>query len=91
MAIQPKPLRNLELSCFCIIIFYDIRSKYKMFQYESQIYKGDPRTCTIFIVAWGSNWGSDSSGFTRNQNNRGLSCCMSPASTISTEREDKQV
>ena len=22
-----------------------------------QIYKGDPRTCTIFIPAWGSNWG----------------------------------
>ena len=25
---------------------------------ESQIYKGDPRTCTIFVPAWGSNWGS---------------------------------
>ena len=37
----------------------------------SQIYKGDPRTCAMFILAWGSNWGS--SGFSRNQNNRGVS------------------
>ena len=34
----------------------------------TQIYKGDPRTCAIFIPAWGSNWGS--SGFSRNQNTR---------------------
>ena len=25
--------------------------------YRAQIYKGDPRTCAIFIPAWGSNWG----------------------------------
>ena len=30
-------------------------------------YNRDPRTCGIFIPAWGSNWGS--SGFSRNQNN----------------------
>ena len=36
---------------------------------NDQIYKGDPRTCVIFIPAWGSNWGS--LGFSRNQNNRG--------------------
>ena len=33
----------------------------------AQIYKGDPTTCTILILAWGSNWGS--LGFSRNQNN----------------------
>ena len=32
---------------------------------DPQIYKGDSRTCTNFIPAWGSNWGS--SGFSRNQ------------------------
>ena len=36
-----------------------------------QVYRGDPRTFTIFIPAWGSNWGS--SGFSRNQNNLGSS------------------
>ena len=36
-----------------------------------QTYTGDPRTCDIFIPAWGSNWGS--LGFSHNQNNRGLS------------------
>ena len=36
-----------------------------------QIHKGDPRTCAIFITAWGSNWGS--SGFSRIRNNRGSS------------------
>ena len=36
-----------------------------------QIYTGDTRTCAIFILAWGSKWGS--SGFSRNQNNRGSS------------------
>ena len=25
---------------------------------KAQIYKEDPRTCAIFILAWGSNWGS---------------------------------
>ena len=38
---------------------------------QPQIYKGDPRICTIFIPAWGSNWGS--SGFSHNQNNHDLS------------------
>ena len=38
---------------------------------QPQIYKGDPRTCAIFIPAWGLNWGS--LGFPRNQNNRGSS------------------
>ena len=32
---------------------------------------GDTRTCTILIPAWGLNCGA--SGFSRNQNNRGLS------------------
>ena len=32
-------------------------NKQKWF-YQAQIYKGDPRTCAIFIPAWGSNWGS---------------------------------
>ena len=36
-----------------------------------QIYKGDPRTCAIFIPPWGSNWGS--LGFSHNLNNSGLS------------------
>ena len=36
-----------------------------------QIYKGDPRTCAIFIPAWVSNWGY--SGFSCDQNNRDLS------------------
>ena len=36
-----------------------------------QIYKGDPRTCAIFILAWGSNWRS--LDFSRNQNNHGSS------------------
>ena len=35
------------------------------------LYKGDPITCTIFILAWASNWGS--LGFPCNQNNRGSS------------------
>ena len=39
--------------------------------FSPKIYKGDPITCTISIPAWGSNWGS--SGFSRNQNNRGSS------------------
>ena len=34
----------------------------------NKICTGDPRTCTIFIQAWGSNWGS--SGFSCNQNNQ---------------------
>ena len=38
-----------------------------------QIYKGDPRTCYIFISAWGSNLGS--SGFSHNKNNCGLHYC----------------
>ena len=33
--------------------------------------KGEPRTCAIFILAWGSNWGS--LGVFRNQNNCGSS------------------
>ena len=46
---------------------------------QPQIYKGDPRTCAIFILAWSSNWGSSS--FSCNQNNRGSSgAYMSPAS-----------
>ena len=36
-----------------------------------QIYTRDPRTCTIFVLAWGSNLGSSS--FSHNQNNRGSS------------------
>ena len=35
------------------------------------IYKGDPRTCTILIQAWGSNW--EYPGFSSNQNNSDLS------------------
>ena len=35
------------------------------------MYTRDPRTCAIFIPTWGSIWGS--SGFSRNQNNRGSS------------------
>ena len=38
---------------------------------EPQIYKGDPRTCIIFIPAWGLNWGS--LDFSCNQNNCGSS------------------
>ena len=26
-------------------------------EFESQVYKGDPRTCAILILVWGSNWG----------------------------------
>ena len=36
-------------------------------EYDPQIYKGDPRTCSIFIQALGSNWGY--TGFSRDQNN----------------------
>ena len=40
-----------------------------MYESHMQIYKGDPRTCAIFIPAWGSNWPYwGSSGFSRNQN-----------------------
>ena len=39
--------------------------------YCSHRYKGDPRTCTIFIPTWGSNVGT--LGFTCNQNNCGSS------------------
>ena len=35
----------------------------------AQINKGDPRPCAIYIMTWGSNWGS--SDFSRNQNNQG--------------------
>ena len=38
---------------------------------DIQMYKGDPRTCAILILAWGSNWGY--SGFSHNQNNHGSS------------------
>ena len=37
----------------------------------SQIRKGDPRTCAIFIQAWGSNCGS--LGFSQSQNTHGSS------------------
>ena len=50
---------------------------------QPQIYKGDPRTCAIFILAWGSNWGY--SGFSRDQNNYDLS----GAYVLWSEREDK--
>ena len=41
---------RVNVLCFLVIV-----------QRCAQIYKGDPRTCTILIPAWGSNWGS--SGF----------------------------
>ena len=53
----------------------------------------DPRTCTIFIMAWGSNWGS--SGFFHNQNNRGSSgayvtcICCGPSVKINTLESHK--
>ena len=48
-----------------------VTMKTNIFVMYSLIYKRDPRTCAIFIPAWGSNWGS--SGLSRYQNNHGLS------------------
>ena len=39
--------------------------------FSTQIDNVDPKTCAIFIQAWGSSWGS--SGFVRNQIDRGSS------------------
>ena len=47
---------------------FDIRWNSPILKWP-QIYKGEPTTCTIFIKAWGSKWGS--SGFSCNVNNRG--------------------
>ena len=51
--------------------------------YDPQIYKGDPRTCPIFIPVWGSNSGS--SGFFQDQNN----CDTLGAYLLRSEHEDK--
>ena len=52
----------------------------------TQIYKGDPRTCAIFILARCSNWRS--LGFSHNQINRGSSgaCHLH---LLRSKREDK--
>ena len=50
-----------------------------------QIFKGDPRTCAIFIPAWGSSWGY--LGFSRYQHN----CDSSGAYILRSERADKHV
>ena len=49
---------------------------------KPQIYKGDPRTCTIFIPAWGSNW--EYSSFSSDQSN----CGSSGANVLQSDRED---
>ena len=48
-----------------------------------QIQTGDPRICTIFILAWGANWGY--SGFSQDQNNPD----SSDAYVLRSEQEDK--
>ena len=47
-----------------------------------QIYEGDPRICTSFIPAWGSNCGY--SGFSSGQKN----CDLSGACVLQSEHED---
>ena len=55
---------------------------------QQQIHKGDPRTCAIFIPAWGSSWGYSSF---LNQNNCGLLArCVCHLHLLRSEREDKQ-
>ena len=46
---------------------------WKVFWTLAQIYKGDPRTCAIFIPPWGWNLNWGYSGFSRDQNNRNSS------------------
>ena len=65
-------ISSLDMSACNPYILYgkvnpDVTQRVCGFQLNSQMNKGDPRTCTIFISAWGSNWGS--SGFSCNQNN----------------------
>ena len=53
---------------YFVTIKFNLSNKGLFFGEGSQIHTRDPRTCTIFTLAWGSYWGSS-----RNQNNCGLS------------------
>ena len=65
---------NITLQCAMFVRLHIpigwLRNKSKKYHLNPEIYKGDPRTCPIFIPTWGSNWGFF--GFSPNQNNRDL-------------------
>ena len=52
-----------------------IKSKLEV---KPQIYKGDPRACVIFILAWGLDWG----GLPVIKLTMVRQVCMSPASAV---------
>ena len=61
---QQEHVLHLKVCSYCM---YKIKLDWAENVLQSQIYNGDPRTCTIFIPAWGSNW--ESLNFSRIQNN----------------------
>ena len=67
------------MQCQLVSVYRDLLASLMMMLNHS--HKWDPRTCAIFIPAWGSNWGSLVSPVIKIIVVRQVRTCMSPAFT----------